>query len=248
MDAKLAQMAPALGKGLEILELLSRSSSPLSLSEIARALDRSVSEMQRIVKVLVNLGYLARDNHGGYILTARLLELGRHYPPFRWLTDAALPEMEAFADSTGESVHLGVVAGSAMLILDQVVGRQLVNVSLEVGSMHPLIDTVSGRLLLGEFDDADLRPHLAHLRLSRAKSEAFFQELKEINHKGWHASPSNRYRGLNDLGVPIRDSRNRLCAALTTTWIQTTDDSKSTKSLLRPLQSASRRIQARLKA
>jgi DNA-binding IclR family transcriptional regulator len=248
MNNKAGQLAPALGKGMETLELLAASSSPLSLSRIARSLGRSVSEMQRIVKVLENLGYLVRDNQGGYLLTTRLLQLGRHYPPFRWLTDIALPEMETFTDLSGESVHLCVLTGSSMLILDQVVGRQLVNVSLDVGSTQPLMKTVSGRLLLSGLEEAELPAYLERLRISPGKRRGIIRELTDLRHKGWLASPSNYYRGLGDLGVAVKDSHNRTCAALTTTWIQTIDERKKIKTILKLLQDASRRIQSRLAA
>ena len=49
--------APALEKGLDILELLSSTDAGLSLSEIARDLGRSVSEIFRMLVVLQQRGY-----------------------------------------------------------------------------------------------------------------------------------------------------------------------------------------------
>lgn len=48
--------APALEKGLDILERLSLSEAGLSLSEIARDLGRSVSEIFRMLVVLQQRG------------------------------------------------------------------------------------------------------------------------------------------------------------------------------------------------
>ena len=53
--------APALEKGLDILELLSRRSQSLTLSQIAAALGRSVNELFRMVQVLEARGYVANS-------------------------------------------------------------------------------------------------------------------------------------------------------------------------------------------
>ena len=50
--------APALEKGLDILELLSRQKRPLLISQMASLLERSVSEIFRMAMVLVERGYL----------------------------------------------------------------------------------------------------------------------------------------------------------------------------------------------
>ena len=53
--------APALEKGLDILELLAEVGEPLSTREIAERLARSKSEIFRMVFVLQQRGYLARE-------------------------------------------------------------------------------------------------------------------------------------------------------------------------------------------
>ena len=53
-----AYAAPALEKGLDILELLARSNVPLSQKEIAQKLGRTIGELYRMVMCLVERGYL----------------------------------------------------------------------------------------------------------------------------------------------------------------------------------------------
>ena len=60
MDARTPKYtAPALEKGLDILEHLSRSDAGLTQAEIARVLGRSVSEIFRMLVVLQERGYIA---------------------------------------------------------------------------------------------------------------------------------------------------------------------------------------------
>ena len=66
--------APALEKGLDILELVCRNETPLSQKDIARLLGRSVGELYRMVNCLVDRGYLANVDEK-YTVTTKLFEL-----------------------------------------------------------------------------------------------------------------------------------------------------------------------------
>ena len=82
--------APALSKGLDILELLASQTNGLKKNEIAQALDRSVNELYRMLVVLVARGYVMLDEESErYSLTMRLFELSHRFPPTRRLTTVA---------------------------------------------------------------------------------------------------------------------------------------------------------------
>ena len=84
-----AYSAPALEKGLDILELLCRSNKPLSQTEIAGALGRSVSEIYRMLSCLVDRKYISNINEM-YSITTKLFELSYINPPtYRLLTESA---------------------------------------------------------------------------------------------------------------------------------------------------------------
>jgi DNA-binding IclR family transcriptional regulator len=69
--------APALEKGLDVIEALAAEPHRLTLQEIANRLDRSPNELFRMLDVLVQRGYLTREADSTYLLTLRLFELGQ---------------------------------------------------------------------------------------------------------------------------------------------------------------------------
>ena len=70
--------APALKKGLEVLEFLAGQAEPYAVSELARALGKSRNEIYRMVIVLEQLGYLARTDADRFALTRKhLMSEGR---------------------------------------------------------------------------------------------------------------------------------------------------------------------------
>ena len=68
--------APALEKGLDVIELLARETDGLTLNEVARLLDRTSSELFRMVNALCRRGYIGQHDDR-YVLTLKLFELAR---------------------------------------------------------------------------------------------------------------------------------------------------------------------------
>ncbi len=93
-DAKRYYPTPALEKGLDILELFASTPEGLTVSEVARRLDRTVSEIFRMILCLEQRGYLAHStNKERYHLTLRLFRIAQEHPPTKRLVTEAMPAM-----------------------------------------------------------------------------------------------------------------------------------------------------------
>src|SRR5690606_7969001 len=64
--------APALDKGLDIIELLAGTAEGLSQAEIAKALDRTPNEIYRMLDRLVRRAYVRRTPGDRYEITLKL--------------------------------------------------------------------------------------------------------------------------------------------------------------------------------
>lgn len=79
--ARPSYRAPALEKGLDILELMAGVPEGLGQAEIARRLGRSVGEIFRMLACLVERGYLAVRRPGAvYVVTERVRRLAGPSP------------------------------------------------------------------------------------------------------------------------------------------------------------------------
>ena len=97
--------APALDKGLDILELLAAQPGGMTRGEIVKALGRRPSEIYRMIERLVARDYVSRSAEGDrYALSYKLFQLGARFPPLRRLVAMAQPQLDQFAKQTGQSV------------------------------------------------------------------------------------------------------------------------------------------------
>jgi DNA-binding IclR family transcriptional regulator len=146
-------------RGLDVIEAVARGET--TLPQLAVALDLTRSTAHRIAASLVGRGYLAFTPRAGYRLGAKLLELGHLAQAQSDLIQVARPHLEALAEATEDTVHLGVLDGDQALYLDKVPGRRRINISSRVGDRQPLSSTGLGKALMLDHPPAYWRQRFA---------------------------------------------------------------------------------------
>lgn len=218
-----AYSAPALEKGLDILELLAAERQPMSLRHIGERLGRSKSELFRMIMVLLNRGYIARDDAtDAFVLTPQLFELGMRTPHIRDLLDAALPEMRKLADETQQSAHLVVLSQGETVVVASICGGSDLSFSLRLGYRRPLIDANSGRIILAFQPQETAKRWIENSRLL-VSDDFDFPELRRslarIRRQGFEVHPSRDVVGITDIGCPVLDERENAVAALVMPYV-----------------------------
>jgi len=139
---------PALEKALDILEVLADGPA-LSQLEIAQAVDRSPSQIFRVLTTLERRGYLHRETQSGaYSLSLRLFDLAHRQEPLRTLTDAALSPMRELAAATGQSCNLSVLESGGVRVVAQVESPADFGYRVRVGALFPIGSTATGAVLM----------------------------------------------------------------------------------------------------
>jgi DNA-binding IclR family transcriptional regulator len=241
--------APALEKGLDIIELLARTGAPLSRIDIARHLDRSVGELYRMLHQLVQRNYIALVGDS-YVLTTKLFELSQYYPPTQRLLTEATPVMHKLAGDIDQSCHLTVYSQGRQVVIFKVDVPSGMGFSVRVGSELDVLVSASGRVLVAFQDNETRKLRIAEARAGEPDYDvaALDKMLATIAKRGFEAAPSGQVKGLFAVSYPILDLRNHAIAALTVPYADRIDQSgrKSIKQVEATLGEAARHLTARL--
>ncbi|MGV8876771.1 MAG: IclR family transcriptional regulator [Rhodoglobus sp.] len=163
MAAKPQYSAPALDKGLDILELLAEAPNALSQSDIADATGRTTGQIFRMLSTLERRGYIFRDRQSGlYLLAMKLFELAHQHPPVRALISVALPVMHELAEQTQQSCNLAVLDGPRVRVIAQAESPADVGFWVRVGAAFDIESTTTGTILTNETAKALMRPDTDH--------------------------------------------------------------------------------------
>ncbi len=207
---------PALDKGLDILEALANSPSPLSLAELARDLRRGSTELFRMLVCLERRAYVRRDAVSGkFTPTLRLFELAHAHAPLKTLLEAAREPIRDIAETLSESCHLSVLERGKLLVIAHEDSPKHVRLSFKVGSTFPPRRTASGRLLLNP-----------QLKFVTARDETIV--------------------GVDDAAVRIGHPGAEVHAALAVSWLRSHKGAKKPPAVLRVLQAKAKEINSKL--
>ncbi len=220
--------APALEKGLDILEMLCKSEGALSQKEIAKQLGRSVGEIYRMVSCLVDRNYVSQVDESSYTITTKLFELSHINPPTHRLLFEAMPVMQRLAKELDQSCHLTVYSQGKQLVLAKVDAPSGMGFSVRAGSELDVLISASGRVLLA-FQSSETTKLWIEESIQRRPVQADPQVspiLDVIRKIGFESSPSVQVRGLYAVSFPILDTQGRALAALTVPYSERIDENQ----------------------
>ena len=214
--------APALEKGLDIIELLSTDELGLSQSEIARRMGRSVGEIFRMLVVLTERGYVVQDaDTDRYSLTTRLFEVANRTPPINRLTALAGPIMRRLTHTINQSVHLGIASNDAIMVVGQVDPPGNMIMSVRLGARVNLWRASTGRVILAFSEEETLREFFATVPVPEDMTEdRLRKEFAEIRARGHEITDSFTARGIVNIAAPVFDHTGVAVAGLTVPYLE----------------------------
>jgi len=226
-EGALRYAAPALEKGLDILEALADSVSGYTLNELAQKVGRKVSEIFRMAVTLQRRGFVQVDENDRYTLTLRMFELAHRQQPLKSLVSVALPLLRELANRSRQSCHLAMYQGGRVVVIAQVESPERWSFGLKVGVVMGLTDTSSGHVLLAFRDEIDrarmLRAHIGVEGEPEMDPGELFAILQEVRERGYSAMPSRQTRGITNIAFPVMGAADHVIASINVPYIERID-------------------------
>ncbi|SEF22608.1 IclR family transcriptional regulator [Variovorax sp. NFACC27] len=226
-EGALRYAAPALEKGLDILEALADSVSGYTLNELAQKVGRKVSEIFRMAVTLQRRGFVQVDENDRYTLTLRMFELAHRQQPLKSLVSVALPLLRELANRSRQSCHLAMYQGGRVVVIAQVESPERWSFGLKVGVVMGLTDTSSGHVLLAFRDEIDrarmLRAHIGVEGELEMDPGELFAILQDVRERGYSAMSSKQTRGITNIAFPVMGAADHVIASINVPYIERID-------------------------
>ena len=208
---------------LAVLEQLSRQRS-IGLEDISKEIKLAKPTVYRFLLTLQELGYVRRVDGERWAITMKMFNIGSRALDHLDLQSMARPIAEELSELFGETVHMGVLEGSAAVYVLKVESRYTIRMFSRVGRRIPLYCTAIGKALLAfstlEERDAALKGVrlLAFTNKTLASRATLDAELARVREQGFAMDDEEHELGIHCIGAPIFDHTGGVVAALSVSW------------------------------
>lgn len=208
----------SIARAFGLLETMAAHGGVMGLSQLATESGLPLPTIHRLVRTLVDLGYLRQEPSRQYVLGPKLVRLGESSS--RVLGVWARPHLARLVDQLGESANLAMLDGDQIVYVAQVPSRHSMRMFTEVGRrVHPHCTAV-GKAIMAQLPHEEVREILArtgmpqHTDNTITDSELFADQLAWSAEHGYAVDDGEQEVGVRCVAVPVPDAPSRLAISV----------------------------------
>ena len=211
-------------KVVDLLELVARQKTPMTLTALSRALDMPKSSTFNLIETLLARGVIYEIHaRGGYYPTRRLFDLARQTMAGDAFLQMIHGELEELASRSAETVLLAVRDPSRpddVVYIDVVESPASIRYAAKDGDTRPIYTTSSGKAILTTNSPEERSRTLASLRFEPHRkttvtgAEDLARRLDAAQARGWCEDNAEYTPEVMGLAVPIRFGERRFGLAV----------------------------------
>ncbi len=219
-DSAQAVAIQSVARAMQILEIVA-AAKEIGVRELVAKTGLTRSTVHRLLTSLQDLGYLAQaTQRGKYRLSLKLYSLGCQADPVARIREAARPTMEGLAETTGETVNLGVLSGSQVVYIDRIESVHTLRTVVRVGARAPFHCSSIGKAIAAFLAPEALDTWLATLRLPSFTARTLTdpaslrQHLEHVREQGFATNLGEHDANILSVAAPIFDPAGHVQAAI----------------------------------
>lgn len=200
-------------RALDVLEVLGRAGTELSLSEIALQAGLNAATCHHLLSTFVKRGYVGQNPRGRtYFLGTKILELSSSRIRQFNLVDTVMPDLRQLNQETRESVHLAVMQGHDLVTLAKLDSFHPIRVGMDtVGKTNAAHATATGKAILAWLPETEIARVIAEKGLTRFTEHTItniadlMESLRLVRRNGFALDREEFQLGVTCVGTAIRD-------------------------------------------
>lgn len=212
-----------LGKAMDVLEAVANAPRPMRFTDLLETLGQPRGTLHRQISNLMSEGLLGLRTDHCYELGPRLLKLASRAWSGNQFRQIAEPHLSALHEATGETVHLGVLAGTEIIYLDKVESRSAVRMHSQIGKASPVFCTGVGKAALSRLPDSRLEDVLKRIAYRSYTEhtldtpERLRADIETIRKRGIAFDREEHELGIGCVAAPISSHDGVLVAGISVT-------------------------------
>lgn len=180
-------------------------------TDVVTASGLTRTSVHRILRILIDRGYLRVSEDGDYLAGPRALTVAARAFESVDISSLARPVIDQLVEQTGCTVHVGALVGDELIYVARGESRKPYRMPSRVGRAVPLHSTSMGKALLAGGPDDQLRHYLSSPGLvprtpnTIVDRRRFRAELARILERGHAFDDEENEPGIRCVGASITD-------------------------------------------
>lgn len=164
-----------------ILDIVKKSSTFLTLSEISNLTNMSKSRVQKYLVTFMKLGVLVMNADHTYTFGSKLLELGLHSLKGYNIIEMSDFYLKEIRNELNQSTALNIWTPAGPVAVKSESSKGPISVDIQVGYQPPLLDSATGKCFVAYMDPFTIENFMDYDMLSYSLGE----EFEEIKRNGY---------------------------------------------------------------
>ena len=208
----------SLERAFTVLEMMADHGGMMGLSQLSAESGLPLPTIHRLVRTLVDLGYLRQEPSRQYLLGPRLIRLGESSS--RLLGVWARPHLTRLVDELGESANFAMLDGIQIVYVAQVPSRHSMRMFTEVGRRVLPHCTAVGKAIMAEMPPDDVRRILDQTGMPSSTEhtitdpDLFLKQLAWCAEHGYALDEEEQEIGVRCVAVAVPDVSSRLAISV----------------------------------
>ena len=207
---------------LHIIELVANSQIPLSIADLAQALDIPLSSAHRLVGQLESTGFLQFDIQGRIICGQRTHSFAMNLWQTGHYKAERLSVLQKLSDQIDETVGIAIMQDLEVVYVDRVLSNWPLQIYLPAGTHVPIWASASGKLLLAQLPDNECHRIINRMTIhaltksTLVDKHILLDKIDSIRHSQVGTDNEEFIPGMVACAVPIPNGDNPVFATVFT--------------------------------
>lgn len=208
----------SIARAFGLLETIADHDGMMGLSQLATESGLPLPTIHRLVRTLVDLGYLRQEPSRQYVLGPRLIRLGESSSQV--LSYWARPHLSRLVDELGESANLAMLDDDQIVYVAQVQSRHSMRMFTEVGRRVLPHCTAVGKALMADMPASEVRGLLDRTGMPQqtpntiTDADEFAAALTQTAERGYALDEGEQEVGVRCVAAAVPDAPTRLALSI----------------------------------
>lgn len=254
LDQASGKAVPAVVRMKALLDVISSSPEPMSVSALARELKLPKSTVHGLCNTLLDLGLLARRQDNGFRIGPHIMRWANAFLTSADVTSEFVNLWDSIDTMRGETITLSVLEGAEVVYIACRNSSSPLGVTFRIGMRLPAPFTATGKAILSQMSDDQVRAIMANrwpqpLTANSVRNvEALLEELREVRNRGFSIDNGQVQDGMWCFGTPILNSANKVIAGVAVSMLAADVNEAEMKELSKTIRHVANLLSYRLGA